>query len=137
MLTKHCGHLVKTICGKSAAVMSLPCEVLVTKRLLCNHISKQYCHVPLDKAVCTVEVLQTLPCSHMAKIHCGLPANKRNYLQNYCRELVKKPLMCGHPKFVKCCIDPTKDPVECGLLMERILDCGHQLDYGMLFQPSF
>ena len=41
-----------------------------------------------------------------------------------------KVLPCNHSKLVKCFIDPFTTPVvECGLLMERTLECGHQLDY--------
>lgn len=73
------------------------------------------------------EVSVTLECSHVARVPCGLSETNRKTLHTFCKEVVRKKLLCGHVKHLKCREDVAG--VGCGALMERELDCGHAVTY--------
>jgi hypothetical protein len=119
-------HELKIPCSKLQNG-EFPCPFAEMKKLLCGHIQQLPCSTPLDASLCDTEVEFVMSCSHLTTIQCGLPADDRQKLAAYCTELVRKKLLCGHPKRMKCNEDPTE--FDCGVADERLLDCGHLFQY--------
>jgi hypothetical protein len=120
-------HEFKIPCSKLQKGEFPGCPFPEMKKLPCGHIQQLPCSTPLDASLCDTQVEFEMSCLHLKTIRCGLPADDRQKLAAYCTELVRKKLLCGHPKWMKCNEDPTE--FDCGVDAEPLLDCGHLFQY--------
>ena len=126
LVTKDsCMHEFLLPCSNVRNCSSVPCSTPVSKELPCGHIQKVPCFAAPDSIPCKADVPFQLPCSHVATVPCSLPLVQRK--ASLCKEFVRKQLLCGHQKWMKCLKNPCE--VGCGLMTERILNCGHSYWY--------
>ena len=97
------------------------CRQECKKRMNCGHACEKLCH-PYDcnEQKCLKEVTQKNP-------NCALGIHNytKKCFENFgkCREQVKKKLLCGHFKIIKCYQDIKK--IKCTQKCEKKLPCGH------------
>lgn len=123
---EDCAHELKIPCSKLRSGDFL-CPFPELKKLPCGHIQRLPCSTPLDASLCDTKVEYQRSCSHFTRVPCGLPTIDRQKLDAFCTELVRKELLCGHSKWMKCNEDPSE--FECGIPDDRLLDCGHSFQY--------
>lgn len=128
VVQQSCLHRYDVPCREAGKhIQNGKCSFPVPKILDCGHLQEVPCSAFPEKALCKSEIDYRLPCSHVKKIPCGLPSVQRQELEIFCTELTRKKLLCGHLKLVKC-NEPVSE-VDCGLLDERALQCGHHCQF--------
>ena len=126
LVTKDsCTHEFTVPCSNVQKYSSAPCSTQVSKELPCGHTQQIPCFAAPENIFCKSDVPFQLPCSHFATVPCSLPLNRRS--ASLCKELTRKELLCGHQKWMKCRENPFD--VDCGVMTERILKCGHSYLY--------
>ena len=123
VMKKPCMHEYDIICSKLSTFSKVPCPVDVAKKLPCGHIQRIPCSTQPDSILCKAQIEYKLSCSHIATIPCGQSKVHHLMLKSYCKEIVRRELLCGHSKWIRCNVDPAE--FECGISDERKLDCGH------------
>ncbi|CAK1556370.1 unnamed protein product [Leptosia nina] len=104
-------------CQKKCYESCDECKVEVTKkRKSCTHSARIPCNVDVDATPCMNNCARLLPCNHHCKMKCHEPCGG-------CKQLVRKPLDCGHLVQVPCSADTTKE--RCTEKCKLLLKCGH------------
>ena len=127
-----CMHEFLLPCSKVQSGPSFPCSTPVSMELPCGHTQQVACCAVPETVFCRKEVQFQLSCSHFTAVACGLPLIQRN--ASLCKEVVPKQLLCEHEKLMECHENPSE--VGCGLMTERILNCGHSSCYTCPGKPD-
>ncbi|XP_072178144.1 NFX1-type zinc finger-containing protein 1-like [Diadema setosum] len=108
------GRKCKERCGDRCQTT---CQELVEKELLCGHLQRVKCHLPVGNVVCQDRCERLLACGHRCSGVCGQPCT------DVClAETTKSNWPCHHTVKVKCCDGPSVCPWPCG----AVLACGHK-----------
>jgi len=110
-----CSHKCKNECWECTGKCG-PCATMITKDFTCGHSNKVKCSASLVLYKCHKPCKRKLSCGHMCKELCHEPCK--------CKEIVSKPLPCGHiAKKVSCWKSPSD--IKCKKKCKEILPCGH------------
>ena len=110
-----CSHKCKNECWECTGKCG-PCATMITKDFTCGHSNKVKCSASLVLYKCHKPCKRKLSCGHMCKELCHEPCK--------CKEIVSKPLPCGHiAKKVSCWKSPSD--IKCKEKCKEILSCGH------------